>query len=195
MAIQGALASGAASTAAAIVGSVFDKINPSRQNQLRAEVLEKNITFVNDLASNARGKFTPQQMQQMRQANAPIVNQTQAALTQRGLGGTAGAQAVVNQARHAPFAAATQAAQANLPTALQGLQKMIPAAGPGFAQTLQKGVASVMHNYIKLKGLQALQLDPDALNFEDDPVMQEGVKSLLEIEGIGAEDLDFSEYA
>lgn len=135
------------------VGSIFDRISNRRQNQLRAEVLEKNIRFTNDLSRRARGKFTSEEINAIQQSNAPVVNQVQAGLTQRGLGGTPGAQAVVAGARHQPFATAQQGAMQGFPAALQALNQMLPQMGPGVTPGLQAGMASIIQSYIKLAGM------------------------------------------
>lgn len=136
-----------------IIGSVFDRISQSRQAQLRAEVLQQNIQFTNDLSRRARGKFTSDEINAIQQANAPVVSQVQAGLTQRGLGGTPGAQAVVAGARHQPFATAQQQAMGGFPAALQALNQMLPQMGPGITPGLQAGMASILQSYVKLAGM------------------------------------------
>ena len=147
------------------VGSWIDRISNRRQAELRSEVLQQNIQFTNDLSRRARGKFTSDEIQAIQQSNAPIVSQVQAGLTQRGLGGTPGTQAVVAGARHQPFATAQQQAMGGFPAALQALNAMLPKMGPGITPGLQAGMASILQSYVKLAGMPG--------GGDDDPVLDE----------------------
>ena len=130
-----------ASLALPLLGRAFGGGGENPRQELEKEIIQARKERLADLRRQAKGKFTPAERQDIRQANEQILNRVASNIAQRGLEKSGAAGQILAAAEQAPFLQAQQQAQGQLNNyelkTFNLAQKMVKE-DDGFAKDLQK---------------------------------------------------------
>ena len=130
-----------ASLALPLLGRVFDSFGSNPRQELEKEILQARKERLADLRRHAKGKFTPAERRDIRQANEQILNRVATNLAQRGLEVSGVAGQILAEAEQAPFLEAQKRAMAQLSDSelkTFNLTQKMAKEDDGFVKDLQK---------------------------------------------------------